>query len=197
LPRFLTEKEVEALFVSACNDTSLLGVRNKIMLYLLYVTGVRISELIRLTLADFDQERGLFKVIGKGSKERFVPLPQAILAPFHEYLNTTYNQLRISKQPSTAGYLFPIKYAGKIKHITRQSLWKILKELCKKAGIDKRVSPHTLRHSLATHLLQKGADLRALQLLLGHESIATVQIYTHVQTDHLRAIYDKKHPRAR
>jgi integrase/recombinase XerD len=126
-----------------------------------------------------------------------VPLPAHALGLLKEYIQTNQQLLAIKKQNVPAiEFLFPIIYGGKIKPITRQAVWAILKTLCKKGGIHRSISPHHLRHSLATHMLKNGADLRSLQLLLGHENIATVQVYTHIETSHLRHIYDKKHPRS-
>jgi integrase/recombinase XerD len=196
LPNYLTEQEIEQLFDAVKGHLTPVGERNKIMLYLLYVSGMRISELIKLKCEDIHFDTGFIKIAGKGGKERMVPLPDPMILLLRSYMQTTHKQL-IPKYPSDQiGFMFPVMYGGKVKAITRQSFWIILKEFCKKAQIDKPVSPHTLRHSLATHLLKKGANLRSLQMLLGHETISTVQIYTHVETDHLRKIYDKKHPRA-
>ena len=186
LPNYLSEQEIEILLQMADRDTSTLGKRNKVMLYLLYVTGLRITELTTLKTSAIQWDTGFLHVEGKGGKQRMIPLPQPMrsLELLKEYAD---------KQRD---YLFPIRYAGTIRPITRQAFWGILKQLWKKTGIAKSISPHQLRHSLATHLLKRGADLRSLQLLLGHENLSTVQIYTHVETSHLRTIYNKKHPRS-
>lgn len=194
LPNYLTEKEVERLFALADQDESPLGKRNKTMLYLLYVTGCRISELVSLKKNALDFEAGFLRVDGKGGKERMVPLPLSILPVLQDYLSQAYPLLL--QHNTQSDYLFPIQYAGVIKPISRQSFWLILKNWCAHIALKRSISPHTIRHSLATHLLAKGADLRSLQLLLGHETINTVQIYTHVETERLRKVYDKKHPRA-
>ena len=186
LPQYLTENEIKLLLTAAEQDQTAIGIRNKVMLYLLYVSGMRISELIMLTTADMHFDTGFISVCGKGGKQRMIPIPQLVLVMIKNYLGT---------HPIT-DYLFPVKYGKKIKPISRQAFWVVLKKLCKRSGIDKSIFPHQLRHSLATHLLKKGADLRSLQLLLGHENISTVQIYTHIETSHLREIYDKKHPRS-
>lgn len=196
LPSYLSEEEVEKLFQAAEIDTSEQGIRNKIMLFLLYVSGMRISELTGLIRDDIHFDTGFVHIKGKGGKGRRVPLPDQMRTMLKEYLDTAY-KIILDKYKQTTPYVFPILYAGKLRPITRQSFWLVLKKLCINADIEKSVSPHTLRHSLATHLLKKGAHLRSLQLLLGHESLATVEIYTHVETDHLRKIYDKKHPRAK
>lgn len=186
LPQYLTENEIKLLLTAAEQDQTAIGIRNKVMLYLLYVSGMRISELVILTTADMHFDTGFISVCGKGGKQRMIPIPQFVLMMIKNYLGT---------HPIT-DYLFPVKYGKKIKPISRQAFWVVLKKLCKRSGINKSIFPHQLRHSLATHLLKKGADLRSLQLLLGHENISTVQIYTHVETSHLREIYDKKHPRS-
>lgn len=197
LPNVLPEKEVEKLLKIADANPALIGVRNKVMLYLLYVSGMRISELINLMLADVQFDTGFIMVRGKGGKERMVPIPQAMLKMTREYITRIHPAL-ISQDGvgRTSDYLFPVVYGGKIKPISRQAFWMILKKLWRKTGIKRDISPHVLRHSLATHMLKNGADLRSLQLILGHENVSTVQIYTHVETSHLRKIYDKKHPRS-
>lgn len=197
LPQFLKEEEIKLLFETAKKDSSAAGIRNAIMLQLLYVTGLRISELVHLTVSSIDFSSGFLMVSGKGGKDRMVPLPQHMLELLSAYLETTYPQLLIKKdQIYTSEFLFPTLYGGKIKAMSRQLFWMYLKEIAVQAGIQKELSPHQLRHSLATHLLKKGANLRSLQVLLGHEQLATVQIYTHVETEHLRKVYDKKHPRS-
>jgi integrase/recombinase XerD len=167
------------------------------MLILLYSTGVRITELIELEVGDCDFQQRCIKVTGKGSKERLVPVPEGVLAILEDYLQETYPKLLIKNKIKLAtSYLFPTYYDGVLKPMTRQSFWMYLKKLAQTASITKNFSPHTLRHSLATHLLKNGVNLRSLQMLLGHEQLSTVQIYTHVDTSHLRKIYDKKHPRS-
>ena len=197
LPSAITEQEIESLLAVADNDTTPLGERNKIMLYLLYVSGMRISEMTELRITDIHFDTGYITLNGKGSKERMIPLPQSMLAALKNYSMTTHRTLLMRKKKAlTTDYLFPVVYGGVIKPISRQSLWIILNNLWKKTGIKRSISPHVLRHSLATHLLKRGADLRSLQLLLGHETISTVQVYTHLETGYLRTIYNKKHPRS-
>jgi integrase/recombinase XerD len=186
LPTYLSEEEVKLILTTAEQDASLHGMRNTIMLYLLYVSGMRVSELVALKVTDFHFDTGFVSVLGKGGRERMIPLPSAITDLLIVYIRSIHNR----------PYLFSVTYGKKIKPLSRQSCWIILKKLCLQAGIQKSVSPHQLRHSFATHMLKKGADLRSLQELLGHESIATVQIYTHVETSQLRSLYDKKHPRS-
>jgi len=195
LPRYLSEKDITTLFKMAGKDKTHNGVRNRVMLCLMYSAGLRVSELTNLEKSDVQFDTGFVTISGKGGKQRQVPIPHAMLAMLKEYINITLATFS-RKKNQTVPYLFPIAYGGKIKPITRQAFWNILKKMCKKAGIDNAVSPHQLRHSLATHLLKQGADLRSLQLLLGHENLSTVQIYTHVEKSHLRKVYDKKHPRS-
>jgi integrase/recombinase XerD len=167
------------------------------MLYLLYVTGMRISELTNLTVSDIQFDTGFISVRGKGGKGRLVPIPEAIVLDIKSYLNEIHPKLLGKKSEfRSSDYLFPVLYAGKLKHITRQAFWAILKKMAILACVKKSLSPHKLRHSLATHLLRKGANLRSLQLLLGHENLSTVQIYTHIDTSYLRQVYDKYHPRS-
>ncbi len=195
LPRYLSEKDINTLFKIAGKDKTHNGIRNKVMLCLMYTAGLRVSELIGLQKSDIQFDTGFITISGKGGKQRQVPIPHAMLAILKDYINITLSTFT-QKQNQTSAYLFPIIYGGKIKPISRQSFWGILKKMCIKAGIDNAVSPHQLRHSLATHLLKQGADLRSLQLMLGHENLSTVQIYTHVEKSHLRKVYDKKHPRS-
>ncbi len=197
LPKHLKEKEVENLLAAAKDDDSNNGVRNCTMLYLLYVTGMRISELVNLTVSSIDFSSGFVTVPGKGGKERMVPLPHHMSELIKSYLKTIYPNLLTKKNTTLkTDYLFPTFYGGKLKPMSRQMFWIYLKSVAEQAGISTELSPHKLRHSLATHLLKKGANLRSLQMLLGHEQLTTVQIYTHVETEHLRKIYDKKHPRS-
>ncbi len=193
LPNVLAEDEMSRLFQAADQDQSEIGIRNKVMLSLLYVSGMRISELVTLDVSNIHFDESYIAVIGKGGKARHIPIAQPALALLKYYCDAVRPAL-VDRLQSSA--LFPTQYGGKMKSITRQSFWIILKEYCRAANIDRSISPHTLRHSFATHLLKRGADLRSLQILLGHESIATVQVYTHVETSYLRTMYDKKHPRS-
>lgn len=197
LPYHLSEKEIEKLFQVADMDHTESGIRNKMILYLLYVSGARISELVQLKIDQIDFSSGFIMIPGKGGKERMVPIAEHILEMVKEYLRKIHPVLtsKEGKRPGSE-HLFPTYYGKKLRPITRQSFWMYLKRLAFEAEINKELSPHMLRHSLATHLLKKGADLRSLQLFLGHEQLATVQIYTHVETSHLRKIYDDKHPRS-
>jgi integrase/recombinase XerD len=190
LPSYLTEKEVQKLLCMANKETGNKGIRNKVMIYLLYATGIRISELLFLQIADICFETAFIKVLGKGDKERMVPIPKNILLLLKQYILFLFNNKNrvISKK-----YLF---FSHTNKPLSRQAFWFILKKILKKALIAKNVSPHSLRHSFATHLLKNGADLRLLQVLLGHENISTVQIYTHLSNQQLKDAFENKHPRS-
>lgn len=197
LPIVLSEQHIKKLLESTQEDTSLLGKRNQMLFYLLYATGMRVSELVQTRVSDIQFDSGFLTIKGKGGKERIVPLPEPILIMLRSYLEHTWPHLCTdARKERTHDYLFPVVYGKHIKPMSRQICWLMLKQLCKHAGISTQVSPHQLRHSLATHLLKKGIDLRSLQVILGHETIGTVQVYTHLDTAHLRKIYDKKHPRA-
>jgi integrase/recombinase XerD len=194
LPTYLTQEEVKRVLEHSEKDRSPLGIRNSIMLYLLYSSGMRVSELINIKISDIHFDTRFISIEGKGGKQRMIPLPEVIMTLLYDYLQKhTRNDFPTS---TDSIYLFPIMYGKKIKPISRQSCWGILKKLCEQAGIKRAVSPHQLRHSFATHMLEKGVDLRSLQVLLGHEEITTVEVYTHVETSQLRKIYDKKHPRS-
>lgn len=197
LPHYLSEDEIKELFAAAETDASPYGLRNKVMLYLLYTSGMRISELVKLCISHIHFDTGFISVFGKGGKQRMVPIPKIVLDMLQIYIDTTLATKQEKKKiRGGALYIFPTQYAGKIKPMSRQSFWIILNAIWKKTGIEKLISPHQLRHSLATHMLKQGLDLRSLQIVLGHENLTTVQIYTHVETSYLRKIYDTKHPRS-
>ena len=197
LPLFLTEEELKHLFTTANQDASPRGIRNKVMLSLLYASGMRVSELVSMTIDQLHFDTGFVTIFGKGGKERMVPIPQNVLDLLRFYIDTAYTKLLPKEQMGEKKkYLFCVSYRGKLKPISRQVFWLILKKLIFKAKILKKISPHSLRHSLATHLLKNGANIRLLQVLLGHEQLTTVQIYTHLEDTHVRKVYDKKHPRA-
>lgn len=168
LPQFLTLEEVDAL-IAATQEP-----RDYAMICTLYATGLRVSELVSLTWEDVELSRGYLKIRGKGSKERLVPLGEKALAA-------------LSNLSPGEGRLFPM---------TRQGFWKLLKRYARLAGIQKAISPHQLRHSFATHLIERGADLRGIQALLGHSDLSTTEIYMHVDQKRLHELYDKHHPRA-
>lgn len=189
LPKVLNLQEVERL-LEAPKLTTHYGLRDKAMLELLYATGIRVSELIGLNLDDAHLTMGFVRCIGKGNKERIIPLGRTAATAIQEYLNKGRPQFIKNQREES---LF-VNHHG--RRLTRQGFWKILKGLTKEAGIEKDLTPHTLRHSFATHLLENGADLRAVQEMLGHSDISTTQIYTHVTKTRLKDVYSQFHPRA-
>ena len=188
LPEVLTEDEIKKL-ISSVNLNSEFGQRNKTIIEVLYGTGIRVSELIDLKLSNIFFKENILKVTGKGNKERFVPLGKIALIEIKKYLNNR-DKLKINSKFSDI--LFLNRYG---RQLTRSMIFKIINDSSKNAEIDKKISPHTLRHSYATHLLKNGADLRTIQLILGHESITTTEIYTHLDTFHLENVLKKYHPR--
>lgn len=197
LPHYLTEDQLDELFLQAQQQSGTYAERNCLMLVVLYASGMRISELVNLKKQDIDLAQGLITVRGKGNKERLVPLPLPVIAKLQSYLQSTYKNLTLkNKQQHTTPYIFPVFYKESLKPMSRQLFWLYLKKIATMAGVPTSLSPHQLRHSLATHLLKKGANLRSLQMLLGHEQLSTVQVYTHIETSHLRVLYDRFHPRA-
>lgn len=189
LPSVLSIEEVDLLLDSLKMDTPL-NIRNKTMVEVLYATGVRISELINIKINDIHINQGYIKIIGKGNKERIVPLSDESIKLLKLYI--TDSRVKLSKEYNN--YLF-LNYDG--NKMTRQGFWKILKKLVSEAGITKDISPHTIRHSFASHLLENGLDLRYVQELLGHEDIKTTQIYTHINNQKLKQTYLNAHPRAK
>lgn len=195
LPRYVSEQQVQAMLELAQQDaTTLVGKRNVVVLCLLYGCGIRVSELVNLQLADICFQDRYIQVLGKGNKERIIPIPEQLLDVLQQYVTVTHAQFVASMGQTTI--LFPVRHNKKIKNITRQAIFQYIQGLAKRAGLAHSISPHVLRHSLATHLLKKGANLRVLQMLLGHEKLTTVQVYTHMDTTHLRKLYDTFHPRA-
>ena len=188
LPEVLTEDEIKKL-ISSVNLNSEFGQRNKTIIEVLYGTGIRVSELIDLKLSNIFFKENILKVTGKGNKERFVPLGKIALIEIKKYLNNR-DKLKINSKFSDI--LFLNRYG---RQLTRSMIFKVINDSSKNAEIDKKISPHTLRHSYATHLLKNGADLRTIQLILGHESITTTEIYTHLDTFHLEDVLKKYHPR--
>ncbi len=178
LPVVLTEPEVEKLIQSAENF------RDRLILELLYATGIRVTELVNLKLSDIDLDRGWVKILGKGKKERFVPVGKKMVKKIKKYAR--------KRGLKPKNYLF--SKSGK-KPLKRETVWKIVKKISRKTRLKKSVTPHTLRHTFATHLLENGADLRTIQVLLGHASIDTTQIYTHVNRKNIKDMHKKYHPR--
>ncbi|MFC0473372.1 site-specific tyrosine recombinase XerD [Halalkalibacter kiskunsagensis] len=189
LPKILSMQEVEALLV-APSGNDLFSIRNRAMLETLYATGMRVSELINLTVNDTHLTMGFVRCIGKGNKERIIPLGGEATKALQLYLE--HSRLPLMKN-NRHDILF-VNHHG--KPLSRQGFWKILKQLAAKAKIEKPLTPHTLRHSFATHLLENGADLRAVQEMLGHVDISTTQIYTHVTKARMKDVYAQYHPRA-
>jgi integrase/recombinase XerD len=189
LPDFLTVEEVDQLLASP-NKATPRGARDAAMLETLYATGLRVSELVKLRLRDINFDAGYLMTFGKGRKERLVPVGEVALAGLRNYVETARGVFTGGR---TLDAVFLTHFG---RPMTRQGFWKLLGGYARGAGIRKRISPHKLRHSFATHLVERGADLRAVQAMLGHADIGTTEIYTHLSRSHLRAVYDKFHPRA-
>jgi integrase/recombinase XerD len=189
LPKILTISEVEELLKQP-NTFLPTGLRDKAMLELLYATGIRVSELISLNISDINLDMGYIKCYGKGAKERIVPLGSIAAKCVQDYIGKGRPKLVRTYEEAA---LF-VNHHG--NRLTRQGFWKIIKKYAQEASINKEITPHTLRHSFATHLLENGADLRSVQEMLGHADISTTQIYTHVTKNRLKEVYDKAHPRA-
>jgi integrase/recombinase XerD len=191
LPGYLKLPDVERLMTQPDQKTPL-GLRDRAMLEVLYSTGLRVSELTGLRVADVDMKVGSVRCIGKGDKERIVPVGRKALGMVEKYLRNARPQLVVTKTaPTTALFL-----NRRGKGLTRVGVWKILSDYGREAGLRAPLTPHVLRHSFATHLLERGADLRSVQLMLGHSDISTTQIYTHVVEERLKQIYKAHHPRA-
>ncbi len=189
LPRVLTTSEIDRL-LGQPRPGDHKGLRDKAMLELLYASGIRVSELIDLNLSDFDPRVGYLRCRGKGQKERIVPIGSVAINSVNEYMSKARSRL-CKNNGETA--LFVNQHGNRM---TRQGFWKILKKYAFKSNIDGEITPHTIRHSFATHLLENGADLRSVQEMLGHSDIATTQVYTQITRKKIREVYDKTHPRA-
>ncbi len=189
LPEIISINEIYKILNSVDTKSgSPIEIRNKTILELLYATGIRVSELIELTINDFDKSTGIIRVFGKGKKERLIPLHYEAI----NFLNTYIKEARSLFNKKNSKFLFLSKNGNKL---TRQFIWQIIKKYAIKAGISKNIYPHLIRHSFATHLLERGADIRSIQLMLGHSDISTTQIYTHLNTKKLKEEYFKFHPR--
>ena len=187
LPKSISEDDVVKL-LDAPKPDSLIGLRDKAMLELLYASGVRISELVNIKFSDLDLERNIIKVFGKGSKERLVPFGEDAAQCISAYID----ERKKNKDLASIKYIFLNNRGTKI---SRHAFWHRLKEYCLEIGLKQDISPHTLRHAFATHLLNRGADLRSVQVLLGHSDLSTTQIYTHIAKQRLSELIKKHHPR--
>jgi integrase/recombinase XerD len=188
LPEPLTPAEAEAIVTSP--DGSPRGLRDRAMLELMYGAGLRVSELVSLRVSDIDLEEGLVRTTGKGAKERVVPTGRRAIEAIRIYMQRGRPYLGRMQR----GDILFLNHRG--QGITRQAVFQLVRDHAREAGIDKVVTPHTLRHSFATHLIENGCDLRSVQEMLGHASIETTQVYTHVSVEHVREAYQKAHPRA-
>lgn len=188
LPKSLTEEEVESL-LSAPTVNDPLGNRDRTMLELLYATGLRVSELVNLRTAQVNLNQGVIRILGKGNRERLIPLGEEAVRWITDFARGPRAEILLERQTD---YLFPTRRGDRM---TRQAFWHIIKRYARKAGVAKELSPHTLRHAFATHLLNHGADLRVVQMLLGHSDLSTTQIYTHVARERMKELHSQHHPR--
>ena len=188
LPKTLSEDEVDSL-LNAPNTDEPLGHRDRAMLELLYATGLRVSELINLKQSQINFNQGVLRIVGKGDRERLIPLGEESQRWLKDFIDGPRMEILLERQTD---YLFPTRRGDRM---TRQAFWHIIKRYADKAGIRRKLSPHSLRHAFATHLLNRGADLRVVQLLLGHSDLSTTQIYTHVARERLKDLHGEHHPR--
>jgi len=188
LPKVLSSSEVESLLGAPCGEGAL-ALRDRAMLEVLYATGLRVSELVGLAIGQLHLDAGFLRATGKGSKQRIVPLGEVATEAVTRYID--FGRPLLLKEGTTDALFLNRSGRG----LTRQGFWKMMKRRAREAGIFKNITPHTLRHSFATHLLENGADLRAVQTMLGHADIATTQIYTHVTRERLHKVHEKHHPR--
>ncbi len=188
LPKSLTEAEVEALLL-APTVSDPLGNRDRTMLEVLYATGLRVSELVSLRVDQVNMTQGVLRVLGKGNRERLIPLGEEAVRWLSAFLAGARAEILLDR---TTDYLFPTRRGDRM---TRQAFWHIIKRYARKASVDRDLSPHTLRHAFATHLLNHGADLRVVQMLLGHSDLSTTQIYTHVARERMKELHTQHHPR--
>jgi len=188
LPKTLSEDEVDAL-LNAPNTDEPLGHRDRAMLELLYATGLRVTELINLRQSQINFNQGVLRIVGKGDRERLIPIGDESQRWLKDFMNGPRMEILLERQTD---YLFPTRRGNRM---TRQAFWHIIKRYADKAGVRKKMSPHSLRHAFATHLLNRGADLRVVQMLLGHSDLSTTQIYTHVARERLKDLHAEHHPR--
>ncbi|PYU19826.1 MAG: site-specific tyrosine recombinase XerD [Acidobacteria bacterium] len=193
LPVYLRMEDVDRL-LNQPDPSTPRGLRDRAILEVLYSTGLRVSELVNLKVSDLEMRMGCLRCIGKGDKERLVPVGRKALAAVQAYLAKSRTQLLHGREAGKAGpWLFVNRFGNRLSRI---AVWRLLTVYGRRAGIRARLSPHKLRHSFATHLLERGADLRSVQLMLGHADISTTQIYTHVMEERLKQVYKAHHPRA-
>ena len=188
LPKSLTEEEVDSL-LNAPATKDPLGNRDRTMLEVLYATGLRVSELVNLKINQVNLNQGVLRIVGKGDRERLIPLGEESVKWLVQFAQGSRMEILLERQ---SDYLFPTRRGD---HMTRQAFWHIIKRYALKGGINKDLSPHTLRHAFATHLLNHGADLRVVQMLLGHSDLSTTQIYTHVARERMKELHAQHHPR--
>lgn len=188
LPKSLSEEEVDAL-LGAPEVTDPLGHRDRTMLEVLYATGLRVSELVNLRAGQVNLNQGVLRIVGKGDRERLIPLGDEAVRWLNEFINGPRLEILLERQTDC---LFPTRRGDRM---TRQAFWHIIKRYAQKASVQKGLSPHTLRHAFATHLLNHGADLRVVQMLLGHSDLSTTQIYTHVARERMKELHAQHHPR--
>jgi integrase/recombinase XerD len=188
LPKALSEGEVEAL-LEAPNTKENLGFRDRAMLEVLYATGLRVTELVNLKLAQLNLNQGVVRIVGKGDRERLIPLGEESLDWLQQFIAGAREEILLERQ---SDYVFPTRRGDRM---TRQAFWHIIKRYAARSGVKNGLSPHTLRHAFATHLLNHGADLRVVQMLLGHSDLSTTQIYTHVARERLKDLHARHHPR--
>ena len=188
LPKFLTPDEVESL-LRAPDTTIPRGLRDRALIELLYATGLRVSELVSLRHGQVNLNQGVLRIVGKGNRERLIPLGEEAVRWLTDFMRGARGEILLDRQTD---HLFPTRRGDRM---TRQAFWHIIKRYAKKGGIEKDLSPHTLRHAFATHLLNHGADLRVVQMLLGHSDLSTTQIYTHVARERMKELHAQHHPR--
>jgi len=188
LPRSLSEAEVEALLAAPAVSEPL-GHRDRCMLEVLYATGLRVSELVHLKLGQVNLNQGVIRVLGKGNRERLIPLGEEAVRWLNSFIEGARADILLDR---STDFLFPTRRGDRM---TRQAFWHIIKRYARKASVNRELSPHTLRHAFATHLLNHGADLRVVQMLLGHSDLSTTQIYTHVARERLKELHSSHHPR--
>jgi integrase/recombinase XerD len=193
LPTYLRVEEVDRL-LAAPNVATPIGLRDRAMLEVFYSTGLRVSEVLNLRISDIDMRIGCVRCIGKGDKERLVPIGRKAISAVEEYLATSRPQFARPGIPPPHNQILFLARSG--RRLSRVTIWKILHDYGTQLGLRGRLTPHKLRHSFATHLLERGADLRSVQLMLGHADISTTQIYTHVVEERLKQVYKAHHPRA-